>query len=97
MHDKTLLAAVPQTRLGCGRGVLMFATVDLVPDPVDSPWWTGYMLGLRRSAVGEGCGAQAGHDLLIAAIGSPDVHRNAMANGYKAGLTRLFHSAGANA
>jgi hypothetical protein len=75
----------------------MFDTADLAPDPIDTPWWTGYMRGLRRASLGDACGTQAEHDLLIAALGSTDAHLNAMANGYKAGVTRLFHAADATA
>ena len=69
--------------------------LDLALDPVDSPWWNGYMLGLRRAA-GEPC-APIEHARLLSAVDSMDAHRSAMANGYKAGLMMIFHPAEATA
>jgi hypothetical protein len=60
------------------------------PDTGDSPWWTGYMRGLRRASQGESFGTQAEHELLIAAADSTDASRSAIGNGYKAGLLQLF-------
>ena len=58
----------------------------------DSPWWTGYMRGLRRATQGDGFGTQAEHDCLMAAAESADASRSAIGNGYKAGLLQLFSS-----
>jgi hypothetical protein len=60
------------------------------PDTGDSPWWTGYVRGLRRATKGENFGTQAEHELLIAAADSADASRSAIGNGYKAGLLQLF-------
>ena len=70
----------------------MLDGADFTPDPTCSPWWIGYMRGLGRAALGVDRGSQAEHELLLADIGSPDPDRRAMANGYRAGLKRLFHS-----
>ena len=56
----------------------------------DTPWWAGYMRGLRRATQGERFGTQAEHELLIAAADSADASRSAIGNGYKAGLLQLF-------
>ena len=59
-------------------------------DSGDTPWWSGYMRGLRRATQGERFGTQAEHDFLIAAADSADASRSAIGNGYKAGLLQLF-------
>jgi hypothetical protein len=61
-------------------------------DTGDTPWWSGYMRGLRRATQGESFGTEAEHDFLIAAADSADASRSAMGNGYKAGLLQLFSS-----
>jgi hypothetical protein len=60
------------------------------PDSGDTPWWSGYMRGLRRATQGENSGTQAEHEFLIAAADSADASRSAIGNGYKAGLLQLF-------
>jgi hypothetical protein len=60
------------------------------PDTGDTPWWSGYMRGLRRATQGERFGTQAEHEFLIAAADSADASRSAIGNGYKAGLLQLF-------
>ncbi len=59
-------------------------------ESADTPWWSGYMRGLRRATQGGRSGTQAEHEFLIAAADSADANRSAIGNGYKAGLLQLF-------
>ena len=60
-------------------------------DPLHSPWFAGYMRGLRRAHHGERFGTQAEHDLWMSAEHSPDPQRAALGRGYRAGLTLQWH------
>jgi hypothetical protein len=70
----------------------MHTVTDSVRDPIGEAWWAGYMRGLRRAQQGDRSDTQAEHASMVAAAGSADARRNALGQGYKAGLTLLFHS-----